>query len=207
MNWLLENLLPIGDLMRGWSLRWCTQVSPGLNSFFLCQHQLLRQMMRRRKIMMKMTMTTLRLTHRFPDSCTGRSMDGDAVRCKLWNKCLSFAFKLKFLWFSPAQTWQSRQWEVQPPSCSWLRTGTLRCCRPAGKKEIFRHASVSSTHPCQFVGKLVGKSVGHTFEFPLPLNSEHFCATVVFDDPSAMLLGAHRHQGGRHHQQGVRHQT
>ena len=40
---------------------------------------------------------------------------------------------------------------------------------------FFRHASVSSTYPCQ--------SVGWSY-FWISIAHEHFCATVVFDDPS-----------------------
>ena len=39
---------------------------------------------------------------------------------------------------------------------------------------FFRHASVSSTYPCQ--------SVGWSY-FWISIAHEHFCATVVFDDP------------------------
>ena len=44
---------------------------------------------------------------------------------------------------------------------------------------FFRHASVSSTYPCQ--------SVGWSY-FWISIAHEHFCATVVFDDPPHFVL-------------------
>ena len=48
---------------------------------------------------------------------------------------------------------------------------------------IFRHASVSCTCPCKLVGPLVRWS-----HFRISNLWSPFCATVVFDDPTAMLL-------------------
>ena len=50
---------------------------------------------------------------------------------------------------------------------------------------IFRHASVSSTYPCKSVRPSVSKS-----HFWISNLWSPFCAAVVFDDPTAMLLGS-----------------
>ena len=67
----------------------------------------------------------------------------------------------------------------------WARL-LLCCVIKIYIKHIFRHASVSSTYPCQSVRWLVG----HTFEFPLPLNisAQHCCQQSTLMTPPSMLL-------------------